>query len=137
MAKTAAALVRVAIMCRCTGSSVPAERLCAAGAQESHVRTDIKDVYGNARSCRVVGMIAAGGAATAVPTSAPGDARYQQHHDDADIVDYGSSRLCGPHEPGNQPTSGLDFELRSTHNHYQQRDDAVRRLARAPGKSSQ
>ena len=85
MAITAAALVRVAIMCRCTGSSVPAERLCAAGAQESHVRTDIKDVYGDARSRRVVGMAAAGGAATAVPTRAPGDARYQQHHDDDDI----------------------------------------------------
>ena len=85
MAITAAALVRVAIMCRCTGSSVPAERLCAAGAQESHVRTDIKDVYGNARSRRVVGMAAAGGAATAVPTRAPGDARYHHHHHDADV----------------------------------------------------
>ena len=85
MTRTAAALVRVAVMCRCTGSSVPAERLCSAGAQESHVRTDIKDVYGNARSLRVVGMVAAGDAATAVPTRAPGDARYQQHHDDDDI----------------------------------------------------
>ena len=85
MAITAAALVKVAIMCRCTGSSVPAERLCAAGAQESHVRTNIKDVYGNARSRRVVVMVAAGDAATAVPTRAPGDARYQQHHDDDDI----------------------------------------------------
>ena len=49
------------------------------------MRTDIKDVYGNARSRRVVVMAAAGGAATAVPTRAPGDARYQQHHHDADV----------------------------------------------------
>jgi len=40
-------------------------------------------VYGNARSRRVLGMVAAGDAATTVPTRAPGDARYQQHHDDA------------------------------------------------------
>ena len=85
MATTAAALVKVAVMCRCSGSSVSACRLCTAVPSRGHVRTEIKDVYDNARSLRVLGMVAAGGTATAVPTRAPGDARYQQHHDDADV----------------------------------------------------
>ena len=85
MATTAAASVRVAIMCRCSGSSVSACRLCTAVPSRGHVRTEIKDVYGNARSLSVPGMVAAGGTATAVPTRAPGDAHYQQHHYDADV----------------------------------------------------
>ena len=74
-----------------------------------HVRTEIEDVYGNSRSRRVLGMVAASSPATAMPTRDPGDARYQQHHDDADIDDYGTKWLCGIHEPGNQPSSGLIF----------------------------
>ena len=101
------------------------------------LRADIEDVYGDARSCRVLGMVAADGLATAVPTRAPGDLRYQQHHDAADVDADGNKVLSGPHDPGNRPSSGLGFELRSTHNHYRQRADAVRRLARAPGKRSQ
>ena len=85
MATTAAALVRVAIMCRCARSSVPVGGFVAAVPSRGHVRTEIKDVYGNARSLRVLGMVAAGGTATAVPTRAPGDAHYQQHHYDADV----------------------------------------------------
>ena len=49
------------------------------------LRNDIEDVYGDARSRRVLSMAAAGSLVTAVPTRAPGDARYQQHHDDDDI----------------------------------------------------
>ena len=44
------------------------------------------------RTCTAM-PAAAGGAATAVPTRAPGDACYQQHHDDADVVADVSSRL--------------------------------------------
>ncbi len=77
MATTAAASVRVAIMCRCARSSVPAGCFVTAVPRRGHVRTEIEDVYGNARSRRVLGMVAAGGLATAVPTRAPGDARYQ------------------------------------------------------------
>ena len=101
------------------------------------LRADIEDVYGDARSCRVLGMVAADGLVTAVPTRAPGDLRYQQHHDAADVDADGNKVLSGPHDPGNRPSSGFGFELRSTHNHYRQRADAVRRLARAPGKRSQ
>ena len=50
-------------------------------------------MYGNARSRRVLDMVAAGGAVTAVPTRAPGDARYQQHHAAADVYDDVTSRL--------------------------------------------
>ena len=91
MAISAAASVRVAIMCRCARSSVPVGGFVAAVPSRGHVRTEIKDVYGNARSLRVLNMVAAGGTATAVPTRAPGDARYQQHHDDADIDANGKS----------------------------------------------
>ena len=101
------------------------------------LRADIEDVYGDARSCRVLGMVAADGLATAVPTRAPGDLRYQQHHDAADVDVDGNKVLSGAHDPGNRPSSGLGFELLSTHNHYRQRADAMRRLARAPGKRSQ
>ena len=52
MATTAAASVRVAIMCRCSGSSVSAGGFVAAVPSRGHVRTEIKDVYGNARSLR-------------------------------------------------------------------------------------
>ena len=44
--------------------------------------------------------------------------------------------LCGPHEPGNQPSSGLSFERRSTRKHCRQRADAARDRARAPGTRS-
>ena len=60
------------------------------------LRTNIEDVYSDARSCRVLSMVAAGGLATVVPTRAPGDARYQQHHDAAD-VDADATLVCLDH----------------------------------------
>ena len=73
------------------------------------LRTDIEDVYGDARSCRVLGMVAADGLATAAPTRAPGDAGYQQHDDAADVDADGNKVLSGAHDPGNRPSERLGF----------------------------
>ena len=122
------------VLCRIGRSSVQAGRHQHRGHRGGHVRTSILAVSGRARSRRLLGLLGPDDQATALCARDRGDARSEQHHAAAGVYDYGTKWLCGPHEPGDQPSSGLGFEWRSMRKHCRQRAVAAGGRARAPGK---